>query len=558
MLNRANSVMIFFILSGVSLHAQAPAFTRADTLRGMLTPLRTCYDVNYYHLSVKVDTAARTIEGSNTIRFAVVNDFDVMQVDLFENMKIHRITYEGSELRYDRELGAMYIHFAKKLKRKAMHEITIEYSGIPQEAKRPPWEGGFTWTHDAEGNPWIAVTCQGTGASLWWPNKDHQSDEPDSMLLGVTVPSNLMDVSNGRLRSKADLGNGLTRYNWFISHPINNYNVTLNIGKFAHFGDTYMSGRDVLTLDYYVMPENLEKARRQFDQVKPMMACFEKFFGPYPFIRDGFKLIESPHNGMEHQSAVAYGNRYVLGYRGNASSEVGLMFDFIIIHESAHEWWGNSVTSNDIADMWIHESFGAYAEAVYVECLYGYDKAMSYVNGKKSGVLNDRPIIGAYGVHNRGSGDMYNKGQLVLNTLRHVVDNDSLWWDIVKSIPERFKYSSIDAEDIFKFVNQKTGSDYSYFFEQYLKRANPPRLETVVTKKGQAVELRHRWVAEVEDFRMPIKVTGGDGTYVFIHPTTSWQTIRLDKIDPEKFRVAENQFYVEVKTSIKYVDPAME
>lgn len=542
-----------------SLHAQSsqPVFTRADTLRGMLTPLRSCYDVVFYHLSIRVDTAERTVNGFNTIRFKVVSDFKVMQVDLFENMKVHRIVFEdGTELSYERELTALYIHFPRVLKQKTVHEIAIHYSGKPIEAQRPPWAGGFTWTRDEAGNPWVAVTCQGTGASLWWPNKDHQSDEPDSMLISVTVPSGLMNISNGRLRDVIDLGNGWTRYDWFVSYPINNYNVTLNIGKFAHFDDVYVSGADTLTLDYYVLPESLEKARRQFEQVKPMMACFEKYFGPYPFRRDGYKLIEAPHTGMEHQSAVAYGNHYIQGYRGNASSEVGLLFDFIIVHETAHEWWGNSVTSNDIADMWIHESFGAYAEAVYVECLFGYDKAMSYVNGKKSRVLNDRPIIGTYGVHHRGSGDMYDKGQLVLNTLRHAIDNDSLWWDIVKTIQQRFRYRSIDAEDIFKLVNEKTKQDWRYFFDQYLKHTNLPKLEARITKKGPAVTLRYRWVADVEDFRMPIKVTEEDGKYILLRPTTSWQTLRLDKLDPQKFRVAEDQFYVDVVKHVTYVDPA--
>ncbi len=546
-------------LCGLSLQAQPGerTFTRADTLRGMLTPLRSCYDVRFYHLSIKVDTTTRAIAGFNTIRFSVVNDFDLMQLDLFENMTIEKIVFDGqTDVRFERELTAVYVHFPRQLKRKAVHEITIHYSGVPMEARRPPWAGGFTWARDGEGNPWVAVTCQGTGASLWWPNKDHQSDEPDSMLISVTVPSNLMNISNGRLRQKQDLGNGWTRYDWFVSYPINNYNVTLNIGKFAHFGDVYVNGKDTLTLDYYVLPENLEKAQRQFAQVKPMMQCFEKYFGPYPFIRDGYKLIEAPHTGMEHQSAVAYGNHYIQGYRGNASSEVGLMFDFIIVHETAHEWWGNSVTSNDIADMWIHESFGAYAEAVYVECLFGYDKAMSYVNGKKPNVLNDRPIMGTYGVHHRGSGDMYDKGQLVLNTLRHAINNDSLWWDILRTIQQRFKYKSIDGDDIFKLVNGKTRQDWGYFFEQYLKRTNPPTLEVEVTKKGPAVTLRYRWRAEVEDFRMPIKVTSEEGVYIFITPTTTWQTMRVDKLAPEKFRVAEDQFYVNTKVSIRYVDPA--
>jgi aminopeptidase N len=548
-------ILLLLGLTASTVAQQRATFTRADTLRGMLTPLRTCYDLNYYHLDINVDTTSRAIDGSNTIRFRVVSDFDVMQVDLFENMRIDRIEFEGSSLEFERELNAVYVKFPRKLKRNATHQIVIHYSGSPVEARRPPWEGGFTWARDKEGNLWIAVTCQGTGASLWWPNKDHQSDEPDSMMISVTVPSNLMNVSNGRLRGKHDLGDGRTRYDWFVSYPINNYNVTINIATYAHFRDIHMSGADTLTLDYYVLPYNVEKARRQFEQVKPMMECFEKYFGPYPFIRDGFKLVESPHLGMEHQSAVAYGNEYLQGYRGTGSSPIGIAFDFIIIHETAHEWWGNSVTSNDIADMWIHESFGAYAEAVYVECLFGYPEAMSYVNGKKTGVLNDRPIIGVYGVHNRGSGDMYNKGQLVLNTLRHVINNDPLWWDIVKSIAQEFRHSTIDAEDIFTLVNRKTGTDYSYFFEQYLKRTQPPMLDVSIRKKGPAVEVHHRWIAEVDDFRMPVKVYGGGDQFVFLHPTTEWQITRMDKLNPEEFRVAEDQFYVDVRRRITYIDP---
>jgi len=557
MTNRISLFTIIFLTLFSQLKGQTdqPTYTRADTLRGTLTPLRTCYDVRYYDLSVKVDTTTRSIEGFNRIRFDVISDFDVIQVDLFANMKVDSIRFENSTLKYNRELNTIYVSFPRTLKRKSSHEITVYYSGTPIEAKRPPWEGGFTWTRDEVGNPWIAVTCQGTGASLWWPNKEHQSDEPDSMSISVTVPSNLMDVSNGRLRKKENLGNGWTRYNWVVSYPINNYNATLNLANFAHFSDLCMSGNDSLTLDYYVLPEHLEKARKQFEEVKSMMHCYEKYFGPYPFIRDGYKLVESPHNGMEHQSAVAYGNRFVKGYRGKATSEIGLAFDFIIAHESAHEWWGNAVTSNDIADMWIHESFAAYAEAVYVECMFGYDKAMSYVNGKKADVLNDHPIIGVYGVNKSGSGDMYNKGQLVLNTLRHAIDNDSLWWDILKSIVQKFKYTSVDAQDLFNLVNEKTGTEYDYFFDQYLKHPRPPQLEVTVAKKGPAVEVYYRWIADVKGFHMPVKVTAGGGSSIFIYPTTEWQSIRLDKLNPEEFRVAEDQFYVNVKRTIRYTDP---
>jgi aminopeptidase N len=548
---------IYQVAFGQLLHDRKDmVFARADSLRGGLTHLRTCYDVTYYHLDVKVDTLTKSIEGSNRIAFRVVEPFDKMQVDLFENMKIDKIMFDdGTPLQHEREHNAVFITVPGMLEPNTHHEIMIHYSGKPMVAKRPPWEGGFVWANDKEGNPWIAVTCQGTGASLWWPNKDHQSDEPDSMTIGVTVPEGLMNISNGRLRSKTSLPNGWTRYDWFVSYPINNYNVTLNIGKFVHFRDFYIDG-DTLTLDYYVMPDNLEMARKQFEQVGPMLGCFEKYFGRYPFPRDGFKLVESPHLGMEHQSAIAYGNRYVQGYKGTASSEVGLTFDFVIIHETAHEWWGNSVTSEDIADMWIHESFGAYAEALYVECLHGYDKALSYINGKKTKILNRKPIIGVYGVNQEGSRDMYNKGQLVLNTLRHVINDDKLWWEIIFGLANEFKHQILTADDIVNYVNDIAGEDYTYFFDQYLKYPRLPELEVKLTVNEGNATLDYKWDADVQDFRMPIKVTTSREEYEFIRPTTSSQSIELDGIKPEEFGIAEHLFYVDIQQEVVYVDPS--
>ncbi len=542
-------------LSLATAQQQPSVFTHADSLRGMMSPERTCYDITYYHLDIKVDTASRSVSGSNRIVFRAVNDFDRMQVDLFENMKIDRIEGDdGKTLPYIRDGNAFFISFPQKLAKGTTRAVTIRYSGAPQVAANPPWSGGFTWTKDKDGNPWIVVTCQETGASLWWPNKDHQSDEPDSMLLSVTVPAGLTNVSNGRLRATTELPGGWTRFDWFISYPINSYNVTINIGKFVHFGEVF-DGAEKLTLDYYVKPYNLEKAKEQFQQVKPMMECYEKRFGAYPFPRDGYKLVESPHLGMEHQSAVAYGNNYVQGYRGTGSSEAGVKFDFIIIHETAHEWWGNSVTSQDIADMWIHESFGAYAEAVYVECLFGYEEAMKYVNGKKPNVQNRAPIIGTYNVHKRGAGDMYDKGQLVLNTLRHVIDNDNLWWEIVKGLAVDFRHSIVTAEDVFASINKKTGRDYGYFFEQYFKKAKIPVLELMLTKSGDDVTLRYRWGADVEGFAMPVKVTIAKGVYSFITPTTSSQTLDLNGMSPDDFRVAQDLFYVDVRLRTLYLDP---
>lgn len=549
--------MFLFLASAKFIFAQT--FTRADTLRGMLTSLRTCYDVTYYHLDVKVDPETKTIAGSNTIQFKVVSNFDKMQIDLVEKMKIDKIMFGDKSLSYEREHGAVFVQFPEKFETGNLHSIRVFYSGKPQKASRPPWDGGFVWSKDENNNPWVAVTVQGDGAYLWWPNKEHQSDEPDSMLLSVTVPEGLMNISNGRLRKKTELPEGWTRWDWFMSYPINNYNVTLNIGKYAHFDDIYVNeDGDTLTLDYYVMPYNLDKAKKQFQEVKPMLACFEKLFGKFPFYKDGYKMVESPHLGMEHQTAIAYGNKFRYGYKGKGSSEVGITFDFIIIHESAHEWWGNSVTSKDIADMWIHESFGAYSEALYVECIHGYEAGLQYQNGKKQDVRNDRPIIGTYDVNHQGSGDMYPKGSLFLNTLRHVIDNDSLWFEVIHGIASEFKYQTITTNDIVEFVNLKTGKDFSYLFEQYLKNINIPELEITVTKKGNKVTARYRWEADVADFKMPIKVTTSRGKFEFIYPTHSWQTTELGDIHPDEFKVAEDLFYVDVKLRRVYLQEGIE
>jgi aminopeptidase N len=536
---------------------QAPVFTRADTLRGTLLPERSCYDVKYYHLDVKVDPETKTIKGSNTILFKVDSAFEKMQVDLYKNLDVARITLDDAiDAKFSREFNAVHVQLPKILEKNSLHSVKVYYGGTPTVAQRPPWDGGLTWTKDSTGGPWVVVTCQGVGASIWWPNKDHQSDEPDSMLISITVPKGLEDVSNGRLRAVTNLPGGWKRYDWFVSYPINNYCVTLNIGKFVHFSDTYING-DTLTLDYYVLPQDLEKAKVTFQQVKTMMDAYWKYFGEYPFIRDGYKLIECPHNGMEHQSAVAYGNRFLEGYVGRASSPVGLKFDFIIIHESAHEWWGNSVTSKDVADMWIHESFGAYSEALYVENMWGYKEALAYINGKKANVRNTGPIIGVYNVQHEGSGDMYDKGQLVLNTLRSVVDNDELWFSILKGIQETFKYQTVTAEDIFGYINKRTGKDFSYFFDQYLKHPKIPELVAVVTKKGDSTTAMYRWSADVKDFKMPIKVTTSDNKYEFIYPTTTWQTLKLGNIRPEDFKIENDRFYVDFKLIRSYLDPRL-
>ncbi len=556
------SLFLFSLLFSISVFSQEPShydwgkFTRADTLRGMLTPLRTCYDVTFYHPDIRINPADSSIKGSNTIRFKVVTPFKKMQVDLFPNMNVDKIVFEnGEECKYTREYGAVFITLPEKLE-SGEHQIVFYYSGKPIVAKRPPWDGGFTWTHDKEGSPWVCVTCQETGASLWWPNKDHQSEEADSTLLSITVPPDLEDVSNGRLRSVTTTSDGWKTYNWFISAPINNYDVTVNIGKFKHFSDLYTSADgSKLTLDFYVLPENYEKAKVQFKEAKNMLRCYEKYFGKYPFYKDGYKLIDAPHNGMEHQSAVAYGNHYWHGYVGWASSKVGLNFDFIIMHESAHEWWGNSVTAKDVADMWIHESFGAYAEALYVECNWGRKASLEYINAKKQNVRNLRPIIGPYNVNHSGDGDMYDKGQLVLNTLRDVINNDSLWFSILRGIQKTFYHKIVTADDITNYINERTGTDYNYFFDQYLRYPDLPELIAFVVQKGNETVVTYRWKADVKDFHMPIKVTTGKDKYEFVYPTEKPQMLKLKNLDPADFNIAEDLFFCKTNIRRSYVDP---
>ncbi len=522
--------------------------TREEILRGALGPLRTCYDVTSYHLDVRIDPATRSLRGSSRIVFKAAQDFARMQIDLFSNMVIEGITFDDTTpATFTRELNAVFVELPRKARRDSTHALTVHYAGEPLVARRPPWQGGFTWERDTDGNPWVVVTCQGTGASLWWPHKDHPADEPDHMTLSVTVPPGLSEISNGRLTKKTVLADGWTRHDWAISYPINNYCVTVNIGKYAHFSDEYVRDGETLTLDYYVLPENLEKAKVHFQQTKTMLAVFEKYFGRYPFPRDGFKLIECPHTGMEHQSAIAYGNRYEGGYRGRGPTEVARRFDFIIIHESAHEWWGNSVTQKDLADMWIHESFAAYAESLFIEEEYGRAEALKYINARKGSVRNLRPIISEYGLNRPSDGDMYDKGQLVLNTLRSVLDDDDLWFSILRGIQETFKYQVVSADDIFGYIERRSKRDLSYFFDQYLRRPEIPRLLVEARNEdGNTVTVRHRWEAGVSDFRMPVKFTNASGNYEFIAPTSAWQTLRIDGMEPEDFKVAEDLFYVEV------------
>ncbi|UCG84735.1 MAG: M1 family metallopeptidase [Gemmatimonadota bacterium] len=512
-------------------------FERADTLRGSYGPFRQNNDVLTYDLDIKVDVAEKFLRGTNKIRFAMIEDADRIQLDLFENMNIDSIVYHDGALPYTREFNAVFIDFPETLRRGETYSIDFHYSGHPEESGR---FGGFAFREDSLGNPWVFTACQGIGASLWWPNKDQQPDEVDSMTISITVPSALTDVSNGRLVSAEELGDGTTKYRWKVHYPINNYSVAVNVADYAHFSDTL----GPLTLDYYVLPYHLADARRQFAQVKPMLQCFNERFGEYPFPRDGYKLVEVPYAGMEHQSAVAYGNGFQNGYLARDWTGVGisLLFDFIIVHETAHEWFGNSVTANDVSDAWIHEGWGTYLEGVYVECLFGYDDALTYLNGYKGKVGNLEPIIGPTGVNHWPTQDQYFKGALFLNTLRHVVDDDEAWWALLREYAEHFKYQNVWTTDVINFFNARLDRDLRPVFEQYLYYPELPVLQV----RSEGASVSYRWQADVNDFDMPLKVRF-DGSVHTVHPTSEWQSEPLNGGEMEAWQPATDLFYIEVQ-----------
>ena len=518
----------------------AQNFTRKDSLQGGLRPERTSYDVLRYDLNIKVNIDEKFISGYNDVTFKVISDTKKIQLDLFENMKVDSIIYNSKRLDYKRDFNAVFINFTNDLKAGNSEKIRFYYSGKPLIAKNAPWDGGFVFKKDKAGKPWIGVAVQGTGASLWYPVKDSQSDEPDNgASIKVAVPNGVMNVSNGKFLGSEDLKNGYTRWDWEVKSPINTYDITLNIADYAHIHDSMND----LSLDYYVLKENEEKARKQFEQVKPMITCFESKFGKYPFTQDGYKLVETPYLGMEHQSAVAYGNKYKNGYLGNDLSQtgVGLLFDYILIHESGHEWFGNSITSKDIADMWIHEGFTQYTEVAYIDCLYGAQKAKLYVNGLRGNVRNDKPIIGNYGVNSEGSGDMYPKGALLLNTIKNIVNDDAKWWKMLLKYSETYRHKIIDTETVVHFFNTESGINLTPVFNQYLRY---PAIPELVIKKNKK-NFEYRWKTMQPNFNMPVDVVINKKE-MRLYPSNVFQKSKVKIKDLKEVDVLTDEFFIDV------------
>ncbi|MGY3053586.1 aminopeptidase N [Pedobacter sp. UYEF25] len=520
--------------------------THADSLRGTLTPLRTCYDINYYHLDVKIDIDQKFISGSNEFRFTATQDFQKLQFDLFSNLKVEKIVFKGEVIPFTRAFDAVFITFPEILKEGSKNEFIVFYSGNPIVGKMPPWDGGFIFKTDADGNPFVSVACQGLGASVWWPNKDHQSDEVDSMLISISVPDTLNEISNGRLRSKVKKAGGYTQHNWFVANPINNYDVTFYIGKYAHWQDSFAGEKGNLSIDYWALKRDSVQARPHWDaDVKRMLKCFEYWFGPYPWYKDGYKLVEAPHLGMEHQSAVAYGNKFKMGYLGRdlSGTGYGLLWDFITIHESGHEWFGNSITSKDLGDMWIHESFTNYSETLFVDYTQGTKEGNAYVIGLRKGIKNDKPIIGPYGVNKEGSGDMYNKGGNIIHTIRQLIDDDEKFRQILRGLNKTFYHQTVISAQIEGYIAKKSGLKLSKFFDQYLRHSKIPVFEYDIANGL----MRYRWITDVSGFEMPIKATVAGGEFTWINPTNNWKTIKIaSNITKNTFEL-DPQFYVDRK-----------
>lgn len=559
---RVLSISFFcFYFAGTSsgqLGVPKKAFTHQDTLRGTITPERAWWDVASYNIYVAPDYRSKTIQGWNEISFDVNSDGKnkKMQIDLQQPMMIDSIVFKNNQLKKFKRNGNVYIidfgnfkftvakTFAKKEKALPLHTITIYFHGKPKEATNPPWDGGWIWTKDALGRPWMTVACQGLGASVWYPCKDHQSDEPDlGAQLQVRVPDSLVAVGNGRLKAKEDQHDGTVLYKWEVKDPINNYNIVPYIGKYVHFSEIYTGETEKsLSLDYWVLDYNLEKAKKQFGRdVKRMLQAFEFWFGPYPFYGDGYKLVESSHLGMEHQSATAYGNHYKDGYLGMdlSGSGWGLKWDYIIVHESGHEWFGNNITSNDIADVWVHEGFTMYSEPLFIEYHYGKKAADEYVQGIRNNISNDRPVIGPYGVNKEGSGDMYNKGANMLHTIRQVINDDSLFRQILRGLNKEFHHKTVNSTDVEDYFSKRSGKHLSLIFDQYLRTTKIPVLEY----KMSGDQLSYRWANTIPGFAMPVRLVNGE----WLQPSSDWKSTTVTGDMKDKGLRVDKNFYVNIK-----------
>lgn len=531
-------IFILTVLLSSGLLFSQKKFNHQDTLRGTITPERSWWDVKKYDLSIDVNIDKHKLKGKNTITFYAKRQGKRMQIDLQEPMKIDSISFAEEKTSFTRNGNVYFVEFENELYPDKNYQITFHFSGKPRKAVNPPWDGGWIWKKDDQGNPWVSVACQGLGASVWYPCKDHQSDEPDlGAKIALTVPSELTAISNGKFIGKDKIKDKNIFY-WEVKNPINNYNIAVYIGKYTHWSESFAGEKGNLPIDYWVLETNLEKAKKQFTQTKGMLSCFENWFGPYPFYEDGFKLVEAPFLGMEHQSAIAYGNKYQNGYDGTdrSGSGMGKDWDYILVHESGHEWFGNNITSKDIADMWIHEAFTTYSEVLFVECLKGKEAANNYSQGDRKNISNDVPIIGLYNVNHEGSTDMYSKGSAMIHTIRQLINNDEKFKELLRGINRHYWHSTVTTEQIEKYIIETTGISLENVFNQYLRTTKIPTLEYKIVGN----KIQYHWTNCIQGFNMKVQLKNGK----WIEPIEAWKEIELSIDD---FKINPN-FYI--KTSI--------
>ncbi|MCU7551540.1 M1 family metallopeptidase [Chitinophagaceae bacterium LB-8] len=515
-------------------------YSNQDSLRGSITRERAWWDVVSYDIAITPDFTNRSIEGKNDIQFKVTAPGDVMQIDLQHPMDITKVTWRGKGLSMTRNGNVYHITFPSAMKPGSIEKVTIEYKGKPRIANNPPWDGGWIFTKDKLGRPWMSVACQGLGASVWYPCKDHQSDEPDSASISIEVPDTLVAVANGQLAEQKSYRPGMTTYKWTVRNPINNYNIIPYIGKYINWTETYQGEKGPLACSYWVLDYNESKARKQFSQGIQTLKALEYWFGPYPFYEDGYKLVESPHLGMEHQSAVAYGNGYINGYKGQDLSGTGwgLKWDYIIVHESGHEWFGNNITTKDIADMWVHEGFTDYSETLFTEYYYGKEAGATYIQGLRKNILNDKPIIGKYGINQEGSGDMYYKGANLVHTIRQIINDDNQFRSILRGLNKEFYHQTVTTKQVENYINKQSGKDFSKTFDQYLRTTQVPTLELKIDDSS----LKYKWSHCISGFNMPVKLSNG----LWLYPTTEWRKLKTEE-ELTKGLSADKNFYISVK-----------
>jgi aminopeptidase N len=546
------SLLLLLPFSILAQKASTPQFTKADTLRGSITPERAWWNLLHYDIQVRPNLVDKTIQGTVAIQFKVLTKGKRMQIDLQQPLIIDSVIYSGKTkqiLSFTREGNAAMVNMPNDLKVNTEGLVQVHYHGVPRAAIRAPWDGGISWTKDELGNPFVATSCQGLGASVWWPCKDHQYDEPEKgVTISVRVPDTLMNVSNGRLVNTIQHNDATKSWVWQVTEPINNYSVSMNIGKYIHMQDEFNGEAGKLSLDYYVLPQNKQGAERQFAQVKPMLECFEYWFGKYPFYKDGFKLVEVPYLGMEHQSNVAYGNKYMNGYLGRDLSGTGwgLEWDFIVVHESGHEWFGNNITSKDIADMWIHEGFTNYSETLFTQWLSGKEAGSAYNKGARKNIRNDKPILGTYNVHNTGSGDMYPKASAMLHSIRMSMNNDEKFRQLLRHLNKKFYHQIVTTPMIEKEISLFAGYSVKSIFTQYLTTTQVPSFDYKLSSDGRT--LSYRYSNAVNNFYMPLQVKTNNGYLILKPQVNTWQTVRLTTAQSNNLQLEnlENYFYISI------------